>query len=438
MEIISVDLELLRGGIIILKNIIGNKNQITKLYTLIQFLQTLSMSFFATNMILYMQKKGLSLFEIGMITIIIMVGVFLLEIPSGAYSDRFGRKKTYLISAFSFILGFTLYFVAWNNYFFPVASFFIAVGLSFKSGSLESWFVDRLKIMDSTLSLEKIYADISIFVQVASILGGLIGALVAYRMGLQYPWLLSIIVMLGVICIVIVFVNEDSKFDKKVKVSWSSGFQELKSSVIKGYKYSTGNVIIINIFLTSVFISFAVSTLVTYWQIFFSGFNKEQNSIIIMGYIWVMISLTRIVGGFLIKYLLKKNVNSLFIWISGNFFSGIVLVFIFFSTNLYFSLAFYLFYYLGQSVSSPIVSAKLNDNISVSERSTVLSYYSLVGQAGHIAGLLINGRVADYSLSLAWLISGIFIILSIIFVYRIKVFEDRQMNANLNSVVNEN
>ena len=60
----------------------------------------------------------------------------------------------------------------------------------------------------------------------------------------------------------------------------------------------------------------------------------------------------------------------------------------------------------------------LHDNIPSEERATIISFISMVHSAGSGVGLLFSGYIAEqYSISVAWMISGLILIfLTLLFI----------------------
>jgi MFS family permease len=60
-------------------------------------------------LVLFWQENGLNFKEIMILQSLYFVMVVVLEIPSGYFSDKVGRKKTIVISSFFWFLGILVY-----------------------------------------------------------------------------------------------------------------------------------------------------------------------------------------------------------------------------------------------------------------------------------------------------------------------------------------
>ena len=75
--------------------------------------------------------------------------VFLLEVPSGYLSDRFGRKHTLVAATVMFICAYVLFLAADTFASFVVAQVFIAAGIAFQSGSDSALLIDSCLLYTS-------------------------------------------------------------------------------------------------------------------------------------------------------------------------------------------------------------------------------------------------------------------------------------------------
>jgi len=74
--------------------------------------------------------------------------VFLLEVPSGYFSDRFGRRVTLILSAVFGLSAYSLFIIsdAFNG--LALGQFFMAASISFKTGSDNAILYDSLRVLE--------------------------------------------------------------------------------------------------------------------------------------------------------------------------------------------------------------------------------------------------------------------------------------------------
>ena len=113
-----------------------------KLYPLFQ--ACASLHFWLPIFFLYFLSV-LSVQEVLILECIYYWGVVVVEVPSGYFSDRVGRRLTLLIAAAAWTGGYLLFALAPSFAMFVVAQLLLAVGMAFKSGTDSSFLFDSLK-----------------------------------------------------------------------------------------------------------------------------------------------------------------------------------------------------------------------------------------------------------------------------------------------------
>ncbi|WP_229053159.1 MFS transporter [Aeromicrobium sp. Leaf350] len=112
-----------------------------------RFLTLLGLRWFATGLIIPVAtllplERGLSLAELGVAMAAQGVVVLLLEVPSGALTDSWGRRPVFLLSALVAAAGYTLTLTAGSTLAFALAWAVSGAFRALDSGALEAWFVD--------------------------------------------------------------------------------------------------------------------------------------------------------------------------------------------------------------------------------------------------------------------------------------------------------
>ena len=76
--------------------------------------------------------------------------VFLMEVPSGYFADRFGRRITLIISSITALIAYLLFITATSFAGYAIAQALIAIGFSFRSGSDTALHYDSLAALNRT------------------------------------------------------------------------------------------------------------------------------------------------------------------------------------------------------------------------------------------------------------------------------------------------
>lgn len=82
--------------------------------------------------------------QIGIYTMLGTLFSFLFEIPSGYFSDRFGHKKTLILSKIFMILASLSFLFGTNVFHFSLGSIFISLGFAFTSGTITAFMHEIL------------------------------------------------------------------------------------------------------------------------------------------------------------------------------------------------------------------------------------------------------------------------------------------------------
>jgi len=112
-----------------------------------RFLSLLALRWLATGLLMPVSlllplERGLTVAEVGLAMAAQGVVVIVLEVPSGALSDAWGRRPVFVASALLAIAAYAVTFLAQSLAAFAVAWAISGVFRALDSGPLESWFVD--------------------------------------------------------------------------------------------------------------------------------------------------------------------------------------------------------------------------------------------------------------------------------------------------------
>lgn len=155
-----------------------------------------SMSIF----VLYIQSKGLTYFELGVLNSFIALFIVLTEIPSGALADLIGKKKTSVLGFLGWSFGLYAMIFAHNFWGFILAYFFMGLGVSFQSGAFSALFYDTLKVLKKEKMILKYTGQIGLLSAFAIIISTLLGSyLYTLQQWLPYFFHASMVLLGGVI-----------------------------------------------------------------------------------------------------------------------------------------------------------------------------------------------------------------------------------------------
>ena len=166
-------------------------------------------AYFWTRLFVLYFSSIVSLKQVFQLEAIYYASVFILEVPSGYFSDFFGRKKTLVISTASLTISYLLFFIGGSFNVFMIAQFFLAIGFSFASGTDTSLHYALLKSIGKESEYGEREARLSsrglLSIGLAAIIGGLFAFLSEYRVA----YALSMIFAFFSFCFVLNMVDPD-------------------------------------------------------------------------------------------------------------------------------------------------------------------------------------------------------------------------------------
>jgi len=144
------------------------------------------------TLILFIQRLGkMSLSEIYLMEAVVVGGIILLEIPSGALADLIGRKKTVLLGQFLILISVILFAFINSPFDVWLANIFCMVGYVCRSGADSALLYDSLKEANREAEYKKIEGAAMggrlLAYAISSLLVGLIS-----EINLRLPFILTI------------------------------------------------------------------------------------------------------------------------------------------------------------------------------------------------------------------------------------------------------
>jgi predicted MFS family arabinose efflux permease len=144
---------------------------------------------------LYWLDVGLSMQDIFLLQVLFSVAIVVLEVPSGYFADRFGRKYSLVIGMVFGTLGYLVYAVAGSFWEFAAAELLLAVSISFISGADSAFLYDTLKQYASTDQHTKVEGRMLALARISEATAAILGGLIASFYSLSLVLYIQFIVM---------------------------------------------------------------------------------------------------------------------------------------------------------------------------------------------------------------------------------------------------
>jgi len=145
-------------------------------------------------------SQSLPLDQVIELSAIYYLSVFVLEVPSGYFSDRIGRRTTLLLAASSLVGSYCCFIIGAGYWWFAAGQFLLATGIAMQSGTDTAFLYDSLKTLGREAEYAQREADAEqwgmIMLAIATLSGGALG-LVDLR--LAYVFSLCSAVTMGIL-----------------------------------------------------------------------------------------------------------------------------------------------------------------------------------------------------------------------------------------------
>ena len=362
------------------------------IYLLYGIQSLISFEVFIPVMTLFFLERGLTLFQIMLLQSIFAISMIIMEIPSGYFADRLGRKASIVVSIILMAFGFLLYYASFNFWMFVLSEIIIGLGASFLSGSDSALLYDSL-IETNNKEMFKKYegkrGSLSLVSEsIASVLGGFIA-----KISLSLPLLVQFFITLAALPFGILLKETKIHMEKR-----RSFVKDIKTIINYSKNKKIKWFFLLNAFILN-------STLVMFW---FIQPLLKQVGLDIKYFGFVMAALLLISAYF--SYLgeryekalgINKALLSLVILAPLGY--GLIILF-----NSIYGIVFLALFYIVRGLAKPILSDYINKMIDSKVRATLISINNLISRVIFSIVSPFIGLIADkYSLNIALGFSGL-------------------------------
>ncbi len=144
-----------------------------------------NLRFFDAFFILFLIEKDLFFTQIGLLYAIREIVINVLEVPSGIFADKFGRKKSLVGSFVFYIASFLVFHFSNEFWLFLIAFILFGVADAFRSGTHKGMIMDYLKINNWSNHKINYYGNTRAWSQKGSAISSLLAGLLVFYSG-QY------------------------------------------------------------------------------------------------------------------------------------------------------------------------------------------------------------------------------------------------------------
>jgi MFS family permease len=344
---------------------------------------------------LFLLDAGLSFFEVFVANAAFSAGMVIFEVPTGVVADTLGRRVSFLLSV-SVLAATTLLYVALAQVdagvvAFAVVSVLMGLGFTFYSGAMEAWLVDALSASGYSGLLDRVFARGQQVTGTAMLVGTVSGGLLG-QVDLSLPYVLRGGVLIAVFAIAYVVMHDLGFTPRKVAAAELPGevARSARAGVQFGWHQPGLRLLMLASFLQMGFLMWAFYAAQPYLLDLL-----DSDAIWVSGVVYAGVALSTICGNQVVsaasRYCGRRTTLLL---AAGAVQSGAAVV-LGVTGSFWVAVPALLLMTASLGVTSPVRSAYLHQVVPSEQRATVVSFDSMVSNAGGIGGQVGLGALGE-------------------------------------------
>ena len=358
----------------------------TLAYYLIAGLFTLSSALIWGVNTLFLLDAGLDILGVFLANAAFTAGMVLFEVPTGVFADTTGRRASFLLSVAVLAVTTTAYVVSAEMgaglLTFSVISVFMGLGFTFYSGAVEAWLVDALQHSGFVGQLDRVFARGSL-VSGGAMLAGTIGGGLLGEIDLAAPYLARTLMLIAVF-VVAWFSMRDVGFTPRVlrirDIPWEMR-RVAAESVLHGWSQRPVRLLMFVSFLHWGFMSWGFYA----WQPYFLQL-LGRDAVWVAGAAASAIAGAMMVGNAIVDRLSRfcGHRTTLLLWAAAV--ETVAAITVGLANDFWLALAAMVLLATAMGVAGPVKQAYLYTSVLSGQRATVISFDSMFGNGGGVAG----------------------------------------------------
>ncbi len=372
-------------------------------------------SFLAPVLSLFYLHRGLHYYDLFGLMIVWVITVFFLEVPTGAFADRYGPKWSFLVGNILRTLSISLLFIAFHRWIFYLISAVSALSFTFFSGSDQAFIFETLKDLKRENEMSHVWGRMHSAKFIPAVITILVGAYIARDLAeIQF----TILIFLGLLfnagtLLLVCFLTPPSSFLRQNRhPTWIH--------VRKGWENIKGQTNLVLLFINETLVMIPTYVLLSNESLAQPYLTDSGLPVILLGVVYAVDAL----GSFLVLNAIKgleaifgqKKITVLTgLGILIAFIAGILLpqtiataLFVFFTIKLSFWIRY------------PVFGHIKNYYIPSSSRATTLSIFSMIDSLFDIVILSIMGFLSQLGIHKIFMFCAVIVLIGLCFPVRIR------------------
>jgi len=353
---------------------------------------------------IFLHSRGLNQFQINSVLATYFVVLFLTDVPTGAFADLLGRRRSYVLGAGLRVAAFMLYFLAHHYYVFLIAEAVDGIGTTFGNGAIDAWGVDALDDAGYDGLKDRLFSRISQLTTVGFMGSAMIGAYVA-DMNIAWPWILGACgyVVAGTVGAFLMHDERPRATNVRIAAIPLQVASRISEGIRSGFNAPT-------VLMLSAAGAITVGAWAPYWVSWPIMFNQSfAVGVWIIGWIYCGLALARLIGAEMsARFVLDEGQRAARVSILVIAASAMLFMAGLFGGRPVISLAMLFVMNLFTGGMMPLVQSWFNEQLESFNRATLLSFRSTFETMGGSIGLLFAGHIADTAgIPFEWQIAGL-------------------------------
>lgn len=327
--------------------------------------------------------------------------------PTGVVADTWGRRASYLMGTATLAASTFLYWVLWTTRApfstWAFVSLLLGLGFTFFSGAVEAWLVDALDAGGRRASLDRVLGRGQIVTGIAMLVGSLAGGAIAQLTTLGIPFLIRTGILIVMFFVALVLMH-DIGFEPHA----TKGLAPALRSVVRGsIEQGLKNRPVRWVMLGAPFSAGAGFYVFYAAQPYLLALHGGEQTYLVAGLAAALVAGAQIAGGWAapkVRSLFAKRTTVL---LASSLLGSCSMVLLGLTSSLVVAILAIMLWGIVYAAERPVRQAYLNDLIPSSQRATILSFDSLMGNAGGVVAQPALGRVADlHGYAASFLVAG--------------------------------
>lgn len=360
-----------------------------------------NLRFFEPFLLLFFLENGLSFIQIGLLYSIREAIIYIFEIPSGVFADRFGKRNELMICFILYILSFIGFFLAYDFIMFAVAMVLFGFGEALRSGTHKAMIMEYLDINHIKERKSKVYGFTRSYSNIGSTISSIIGIiLILITPDIRYLFLVAI---LPYIADTFLILSYPSYLNQKQDVTFN--FKDFLKENVMSVVYVFKNKQLLNNVIESSGFTAIYKTVKDYIQplliaigviVIFKDLSLADNEKIYLGVIYAIaefISIFVSLNAYKLENIFDPKRILQMIWYIA---SLTLIVMGIFSHNLIIIVLAFILFYAFQNIRKPFMVEKIGNASNSDKRASVLSIESQITSLFIILFAPLLGYLADH------------------------------------------